>query len=59
MYFYILGRLRYLTVLDTSKIWKPDLSFLNEKTVSRTSSGQQESSFARIYPAGKVSLVLR
>ncbi|ODN05180.1 Glutamate-gated chloride channel [Orchesella cincta] len=47
-------RLRYLTVLDTRKIWRPDLYFFNEKSTA-TSYGQQDRSFARIAPTGKGS----
>ncbi|CAL8082807.1 unnamed protein product [Orchesella dallaii] len=51
-------RLRYLTVLETGKIWRPDLYFFNEKSTA-TSYGQQDRSFGRVSPTGKVSFVSR
>ncbi|XP_046667327.1 glutamate-gated chloride channel-like [Homalodisca vitripennis] len=47
------GRIKYLTLTDTSKVWVPDIFFTNEK------NGHQHkivtpNRFYRIYPSGKV-----
>ena len=56
--FPVLGRLKYLTLTDPEKVWKPDTFFRNEKT-GHFHSILVNNVYVRIFPNGDVLFSIR
>ena len=56
--FPVIGRLKYLTLTDPEKVWKPDTFFRNEKT-AHFHSILVNNVYVRIFPNGDVLFSIR
>ena len=58
IFFFIVDRIRYLTMTDASKIWMPDTFFRNEK-IGSFHTILQPNLYIRIFPDGTVLYSIR
>ena len=56
--FYLLGKIKYLTMTDATKVWMPDTFFRNEK-IGRFHKILQDNLYVRVFPDGDVLYSIR
>lgn len=57
-FFYLLGKIKYLTMTDATKVWMPDTFFRNEK-IGRFHKILQDNLYVRVFPDGDVLYSIR
>ena len=55
---FLSGKIRYLTMTDSTKVWMPDTFFRNEK-IGRFHDILQPNLYVRVYPNGNVLYSIR
>ena len=58
IFFYPLGKIKYLTMTDATKVWMPDTFFRNEK-IGRFHKILQDNLYVRVFPDGDVLYSIR